>query len=57
MKFQSILTIYTFFATCAPLHQLGAELKFADCGDNGNVDLKAVEALITRKTKGGGFHV
>ncbi|MBQ0214038.1 DegT/DnrJ/EryC1/StrS family aminotransferase [Proteus vulgaris] len=46
-----------FFATCAPLHQLGAELKFADCGDNGNVDPKAVEALITSKTKGGGFHV
>ncbi|MDC9582844.1 aminotransferase class V-fold PLP-dependent enzyme [Xenorhabdus sp. PR6a] len=42
---------YTFFATCAPLHQLGAELKFADCGDNGNVDPKAVEALITTKTK------
>ncbi|WP_342601538.1 aminotransferase class V-fold PLP-dependent enzyme [Proteus terrae] len=46
-----IVPSYTFFATCAPLHQLGAELKFADCGDNGNVDPKAVEALITSKTK------
>jgi len=46
-----IVPSYTFFATCSPLHQLGAELKFADCGDNGNVDPKAVEALITSKTK------
>lgn len=46
-----IVPSYTFFATCTPLHQLGAELKFADCGDNGNVDPKAVEALITSKTK------
>ncbi|OOE96274.1 hypothetical protein BZG78_14235 [Salinivibrio sp. MA351] len=46
-----IVPSYTFFATCAPLHQLGAELKFADCGDNGNIDPKAVEALITSKTK------
>lgn len=46
-----IVPSYTFFATCAPLHQLGAELKFADCGDNGNVDPRSVEALITDKTK------
>lgn len=46
-----IVPSYTFFATCAPLHQLGAELKFADCGDNGNIDPKAVEELITSKTK------
>lgn len=37
-----IVPSYTFFATCSPLHQLGAELKFADCGDNGNVDPKSV---------------
>ncbi|MDH2397397.1 aminotransferase class V-fold PLP-dependent enzyme [Providencia rettgeri] len=46
-----IVPSYTFFATCSPLHQLGAELKFADCGDNGNVDPKSVEALISDKTK------
>ncbi|CAJ0993614.1 DegT/DnrJ/EryC1/StrS aminotransferase family protein [Pantoea sp. Nvir] len=46
-----IVPSYTFFATCAPLHQLGAELKFADCGDNGNIDPQAVESLVTSKTK------
>ncbi|MXP56789.1 DegT/DnrJ/EryC1/StrS aminotransferase family protein [Pantoea sp. Mhis] len=46
-----IVPSYTFFATCAPLHQLGAELKFADCKDNGNIDPEKVESLITSKTK------
>lgn len=46
-----IVPSYTFFATCSPLHQLGAQLRFADCLDNGNVDPKAVEVLITSKTK------
>ncbi|RAW90255.1 aminotransferase class V-fold PLP-dependent enzyme [Photorhabdus laumondii] len=46
-----IVPSYTFFATCSPLYQLGAELKFADCTDNGNICPKAVESLITPKTK------
>ncbi|MXP68016.1 DegT/DnrJ/EryC1/StrS aminotransferase family protein [Pantoea sp. Aalb] len=46
-----IVPSYTFFATCSPLHQLGAELKFADCSDNGNINPNAVEELITSKTK------
>ena len=46
-----IVPSYTFFATCSPLHQLGAELRFADCEDNGNISPQKVEALVTSKTK------
>lgn len=46
-----IVPSYTFFATCSPLHQLGAEIKFADCTENGNICPVSVEALITAKTK------
>ena len=46
-----IVPSYTFFATCSPLIQLGARLRFADCGDNGNVDPASVAALLTPRTK------
>jgi perosamine synthetase len=46
-----VVPSYTFFATCSPLLQLGARLRFADCTDNGNIDPDRVADLLTERTK------
>jgi dTDP-4-amino-4,6-dideoxygalactose transaminase len=47
-----IVPSYTFFATAAPLINLGVQLKFADCLlDNGNIDPEKIKEKIDTKTK------
>lgn len=50
-KDEVIVPAYTFFATATPLFQLGAVPVMCDSEDNGNISAKAVEKLITPKTK------
>lgn len=42
---------YTFFASVAPVLNLGGVPVFCDAGADGNIDPSKIEALITRKTK------
>ncbi len=50
-KDEVIVPAYTFFATATPLFQLGAVPILCDSEENGNISSKAVEKLITSKTK------
>ncbi len=50
-KDEVIVPAYTFFATATPLFQLGAVPILCDSEENGNISSKAVEKLITPKTK------
>ncbi|MCX2926046.1 DegT/DnrJ/EryC1/StrS family aminotransferase [Streptomyces sp. NEAU-W12] len=42
---------YTFFATAAPVFQLGALPVLVDCLPDGSFDTEAASALVTRRTK------
>src|SRR5258708_10478517 len=46
-----IVPAYTFFATVSPMMYLGAIPIFCDCDDDGNLDPRELEHLVTSKTK------
>lgn len=46
-----IVPAYTFLATATPLFHLGAIPVLADCDNTGNIDVAAVEARISFRTK------
>lgn len=47
-----ICPAYTFFASVTPLFQTGAIPVLCDSKEDGNIDPKKIEQLITQKTKG-----
>ncbi len=46
-----IVPAYTFFATASPLLSLGATPVLCDCDETGNLDPRALAALLTTRTK------
>jgi perosamine synthetase len=47
-----IVPSYTFFATAAPLINMGVQLRFADCLlGNGNIDPEKIKSKIDKRTK------
>jgi len=46
-----IVPVYTFIATVTPLLRLGCVPVFADCDNDGCIDTKTLEKLVTKKTK------